>query len=325
MSRRLVPLGLALVSAAAFGTAGPLAKPLITAGLGPLDVAWLRVVGAALVLAPATARHADAIRRWPAMVIGYGLLAVAGVQAAYFAAVARVPVGVALLVEYLAPVLVLLFVRFVVGRAVPRAAAAGAAVSLVGLVAVVQVWQGLRFDPLGLALALLAAVCLASYFVLSERGDAAEPGALLGWGLLVGALALTVVARPWEAAWSVLAGPVTFGSGEVPAMALAATLVLVATVVAYRTGIAAVRRLSAPVGAVVASLEVVVAAAMAWVLLGEAMSVAQVVGGVLVLVGAALAQRSAAPGEVMPGVTAIADHADRDTRGPRAGGTFAGR
>ena len=302
LSRRLFPLALALVSAVAFGTSGPLAKSLIEAGLGPLEVAWMRVAGSALVLAPITVRHVAVVRRRPAVVIAYGLLAVAGVQAAYFAAVARVPVGVALLVEYLAPVLVLLFVRFVLGRTIAAAAVAGAAVSLVGLAGVVEVHQGLRFDPLGLLLALLAAVCLASYFVLSERADAADPAALLGWGLVVGTLGLTAVARPWAAAWTVLAGPVAFGSADVPAAAVAVALVLVGTVLAYLTGIAAVRRLSAPVGAVVAALEAVGATALAWVLLGEAMSATQVLGGALVLVGAALAQRTtsgpAGPGPV---------------------------
>ena len=315
------------MSAVAFGTAGPLAKPLITAGLDPLNVAWLRVAGAALVLAPVTVRHVDVVRRWPAMVTGYGLLAVAGVQTAYFAAVARVPVGVALLVEYLAPVFVLLFVRFVLGRVISGAAVAGAAVSLLGLAAVVEVWHGLRFDPLGLAFALLAAVCLASYFVLSERGDAADPAALLGWGLLVGAVALTVVARPWNAAWSVLAGPVAFGSGRAPAVGVAVGLVLVATVVAYLTGIAAVRRLSAPVGAVVASLEAVVATALAWVLLGESMSAAQVLGGALVLVGAVLAQRSTgraqragAPANTPEPVPATRPHGSGTDRPARSSG-----
>ncbi|CAM5586810.1 hypothetical protein SRIMM317S_05916 [Streptomyces rimosus subsp. rimosus] len=88
------------------------AKPLISAGLEPLQVTWLRVAGAALVMLPVAWRHRRLLLRRPAL-LGFGLLAVAGVQACYFAALSRIPVGVALLIEYLAPALVLGWVRFV--------------------------------------------------------------------------------------------------------------------------------------------------------------------------------------------------------------------
>ncbi len=97
-----VGIGLALVSAVAFGGSGVAAKPLIEAGLDPLHVVWLRVAGAALVMLPLAVRHRGLLRRRPGLLAGFGLLAVAGVQACYFAALSRIPVGVALLVEYLA-------------------------------------------------------------------------------------------------------------------------------------------------------------------------------------------------------------------------------
>src|SRR4051794_14789436 len=100
-------LALALTSALAFGGAGGAAKPLIEAGLEPLHVTWLRVAGAALVMLPVAWNHRDLPARRPALLVGFGLLAVAGVQACYFGAISRIPVGVALLVEYLAPALVL--------------------------------------------------------------------------------------------------------------------------------------------------------------------------------------------------------------------------
>lgn len=171
----------------------------------------------------------------------------------------------------------------------------GAGVSLVGLAGVVEIWSGIRFDPLGLLSALLAAGCLAAYFLLSERHDAADPTALLGWGLVIGALVLTAVARPWAAPWSVLAAPVAFRDTPVQAGMVAAALVLIGTVVAYLTGIVAVRRLSAPIAAVVATSEAVVATGLAWVLLGEALSGPQLVGGAVVLVGVCLTQLATPP------------------------------
>ncbi|MEU3949951.1 EamA family transporter [Streptomyces sp. NPDC029526] len=295
---RGVGLGLALLSAVAFGGSGVAAKPLIEAGLDPLHVVWLRVAGAALVMAPLAVRHRDLLRRHPALLAGFGLLAVAGVQAFYFAAISRIPVGVALLVEYLAPALVLGWVRFVQRRPVTRAAAVGVVLAVGGLACVVEVWAGLGFDALGLLLALGAACCQVGYFVLSDQGSdagdrAPDPLGVIAFGLLIGAAVLTVVARPWSMDWSVLAGTAEMGGTPVAAGLLVAWVVLLATVLAYGTGVLAVRRLSPQVAGVVACLEAVIATVLAWFLLGEHLSAPQLVGGAVVLAGAFIAQSSA--------------------------------
>lgn len=297
-------LGLALVSALAFGGSGVAAKPLIEAGLDPLHVVWLRVTGAALVMLPLAVRHRALPRRRPALLAGFGLLAVAGVQACYFAALSRIPVGVALLVEYLAPALVLGWVRFVQRRPVTRAAALGVVLAAGGLACVVEVWSGLGFDALGLLFALGAACCQVGYFVLSDQGSdagdqAPDPLGVIAYGLLVGAVVLTFVARPWTMDWPVLSGPAHLNGTSVPAYVLLAWIVLVATVAAYTTGVLSVRRLSPQVAGVVACLEAVIATVLAWVLLGEHLSAPQVFGGAVVLVGAFIAQ-SATPAKGSP-------------------------
>lgn len=297
-SGRGAALGPALVSALAFGGSGVAAKPLIEAGLDPLHVVWLRVTGAALVMLPLAVRHRALLRHRPALLAGFGLLAVAGVQACYFAALSRIPVGVALLIEYLAPALVLGWVRFVQRRPVTRAAALGVVLAAGGLACVVEVWSGLRFDALGLLLALGAACCQVGYFVLSDQGgDAGErapdPLGVIAYGLLVGAAVLTLVARPWTMDRSVLTGTAHLDGTPVPALALLVWIVLVATVAAYVTGVLSVRRLSPQVAGVVACLEAVIATVLAWVLLGEHLSLPQVAGGAIVLLGAFIAQSSA--------------------------------
>ncbi|MEU6403210.1 EamA family transporter [Streptomyces sp. NPDC046985] len=305
-SGRGAGLGLALVSAVAFGGSGVAAKPLIEAGLSPLHVVWLRVVGAALVMLPLAVRRRALPRRRPGLLAGFGLLAVAGVQACYFAALSRIPVGVALLVEYLAPALVLGWVRFVQRRPVTRAAALGVVLAAGGLACVVEVWSGLRFDALGLLLALGAACCQVGYFVLSDQGgdagdEAPDPLGVIAYGLLVGAVVLTAVARPWTLHWRVLARTADLNGAPVPAAALLAWIVLVATVLAYVTGVLSVRRLSPQVAGVVACLEAVIATVLAWVLLGEHLSAPQVAGGAVVLLGAFVAQSSApAKGSAAP-------------------------
>ena len=313
-------LGLALGSAVAFGGSGVAAKPLIEAGLDPLHVVWLRVAGAALVMLPVAVRHRALPRRRPALITGFGLLAVAGVQACYFAAISRVPVGVALLVEYLAPALVLGWVRFVQRRPVSRAAAVGVVLAAGGLVCVVEAWSGLRFDAFGLLFALGAACCQVGYFVLSDQGseagtDAPDPLGVIAYGLLVGAVALTLVARPWEMDWAVLGGTARMNGASVPAAALLGWIVLVATVLAYVTGVVSVRRLSPQVAGVVACLEAVIATVLAWVLLGEHLSAPQAAGGAVVLLGAFIAQ-SATPGKTV-GVVAGGE-AERELSRPGA-------
>jgi drug/metabolite transporter (DMT)-like permease len=270
---------------------------LIEAGLDPLHVVWLRVAGAALVMLPLAVRHRGLLRERPALLAGFGLLAVAGVQACYFAAISRIPVGVALLVEYLAPALVLGWVRFVQRRPVTRAAALGVVLAVGGLACVVEVWSGLSFDVLGLLLALGAACCQVGYFVLSDQGSdagekAPDPLGVIAYGLLVGALVLTVVARPWGMDWSVLGGSADMSGTSVAASLLLGWIVLIATVVAYVTGVVAVRRLSPQVAGVVACLEAVIATVLAWVLLGEHLGMPQIVGGAVVLCGAFIAQSS---------------------------------
>ncbi|MEV6796491.1 EamA family transporter [Streptomyces sp. NPDC051320] len=292
-----VGLGLALVSAFAFGGSGVAAKPLIEAGLDPLHVVWLRVAGAALVMLPVAWRHRDLVLRRPALLVGFGLLAVAGVQACYFAALSRIPVGVALLVEYLAPALVLGWVRFVQRRPVTRAAAVGVVLAVGGLACVVEVWSGLSFDVVGLLLALGAACCQVGYFVLSDQGsdgaDAADPLGVIAYGLLVGTAVLTAVARPWRMDWSLLAGRADMNGTQVPGWLLLGWIVLIATVVAYVFGVVSVRKLSPQVAGVVACLEAVIATVLAWVLLGEHLSAPQIAGGAVVLLGAFIAQSSA--------------------------------
>ncbi|MET7857367.1 EamA family transporter [Streptomyces sp. NPDC005318] len=297
---RSAGLGLALASAFAFGGSGVAAKPLIEAGLDPLHVVWLRVAGAALVMLPVAWRHRALVRNRPVLLVGFGLLAVAGVQACYFAAISRIPVGVALLVEYLAPALVLGWVRFVQRRPVTRAAAVGVVLAVGGLSCVVEVWSGLSFDAVGLLLALGAACCQVGYFVLSDQGsqdgaagaEPPHPVGVIAYGLLIGAVVLTVIARPWGMDWSLLGGSADMNGTDVPAWLLLVWIVLLATVIAYVTGVISVRLLSPAVAGVVACLEAVIATVLAWVLLGEHLSAPQLIGGCLVLIGAFIAQSS---------------------------------
>ncbi|MEV6600988.1 DMT family transporter [Actinoplanes sp. NPDC051346] len=287
-------LGLALLSAATFGTSGTFARSLIDAGWSADAAVAARVGVAALILAvPALL----ALRgRWS--VAGrslgdvglFGLLAVAGAQVGFFNAVRYLPVGVALLLEYSGIVLVVLWMWVRHGERPRGLTVAGAAAAVVGLALVLDIGGGgAEIDPLGVVWGLVAAVGLAAYFVLSARVDPRLPSiALACGGMAFGAIVLvllgTVGAMPMRATFGtvVLAGHTT--SWMVPI----AGLVLLAAVVAYVTGIAAARVLGAALSSFAGLTEVLFAVVIAWLVLGELPSATQAVGGAFIVSGIAL-------------------------------------
>ncbi|TDQ44166.1 EamA family transporter [Actinorugispora endophytica] len=289
-------LAFAFASALAFGGSGPFARPLIDAGIDPLHVTWLRLAGTALLLLPVAIRRRHALRAHPWLLLAYGVFPMAGVQAFYFAAISRVPVGVALLIEFLGPVLVLAWIRLVRRAPVSRAAVVGVVLAVAGLGCLVEVWAGVRLDAAGLALALGAAACQAGYFLLSDAaGRDVDPLAVISHGAIVATALITLLARPWTLPWELLAGTVRIAGVDTPAMVSVLWLVLVSTALAYVLGVAAVRRLSPVVAGAVAYLEVVTAIVLAWLMLGETLSPAQIAGAVVVAAGAFVAQTSVAP------------------------------
>jgi drug/metabolite transporter (DMT)-like permease len=293
-----------MLSALAFGGAGAFAKPLMVIGLTPLQVTWLRLLGMVLILLPVAWHYRRLIFTQWRLLIAYGVFPIAGVQAFYFAAVARIPVAIALLIEFLGPVLVLLWVSVVRRQPVAGSAISGVALAVLGLAGLLEVWDGLVLDPLGLLLGVGAAVGQASFFLLSDASkEDVEPLALIAIGGVVAFLVMSVIVQPWTLPWALLAGDITLAGIQVPALVSVAWLGLIATALAYVCGIAAIRRLSPPVAGGVAYLEVVTAIVLAWLLLGEALSSVQLVGAVVVIAGAYLAQRATPTESPHPEIT----------------------
>jgi drug/metabolite transporter (DMT)-like permease len=297
-STKSVGLGFAIFSAITFGGSGPFAKALIGAGFTPEQAAWLRILGAAVILVPlvlafrgrAGLRAARA--SWKALVL-YGLTGIAGCQTLFFLAASRLPVGVALMLEFSGPILVVAWLKFGQKVAVPRSAAIGVSIAVVGLATVAEIWTGLQIDPIGLLAGLGAAACQATYFILIDKlTGAADPLVMTAAGSVVGAVVLTLIAAPWGTPWHVLVDTIAIGHRHAPGWLMAAWLILVSTVVAYLAGAAAVQRLSAAIAGAVAYVEVVAACIFALILLGETLRTNQIIGGVIVLVGAFVAQSS---------------------------------
>jgi drug/metabolite transporter (DMT)-like permease len=176
---------------------------------------------------------------------------------------------------------------------------AGGVIALVGLSFVVEIWTGGGLDPVGVAWGLVAAVCQASYFLLADRaGSSTPPLVLAGVGMTVGTVVVAVLGTVGLLPLVVdpAAGPVALAGADFGWPLAATLLVLVSTVVAYLTGIAAIARIGAARGSLVALLEVVASAIGSWLLLGEVPGMVQLFGGVLILTGVALTRgRPAAP------------------------------
>ncbi|WP_020660678.1 EamA family transporter [Amycolatopsis benzoatilytica] len=288
-----------VLAAVLFSTSGSLAKPAMTAGLTPEQVATLRIGLAGVLLLAGTALFAPRalrIRRgeWPVL-LGYGALGVAGTQLLYFIAAARIPVGIAILLEFMSPVLIALWVRVVRKKRLPGVLWLGIGLAMAGLALVAQVWQGLRLDFVGLLAGLGAAVCSAGYFLLGERALAdREPLGLVTWGMVIGAVLVSVAAPPWTVPVKATVQTVPFGPWTPPLWLLLAGLVVLSTALAYLAGITALRHLPASVASVVGLVEPIAAAAFAWAFLGEALAWPQALGAVLLLSGAFLVQRRTA-------------------------------
>jgi len=286
---------LIVLASVCFATSGPLVKPTMDAGLSPQQVASFRIATAAVLMLAFVAVTRPALlkvrRADLPLLVGYGLVGVAAVQLLYFAAVSRIPIGVAMLLEFTAPVLVALWVRFVRRVVLPARMWVGTVLALLGLAMVAEVWQGLRLDALGLLFGIGAALGAAAYFLLGERAvGTIAPLGLVTWGLVVGAVAMALLAPPWSLPGDVLGADVVFGGWDVPVWTLLVTCAVVSTAMAYLLSISALRLLPANVVSVLALCEPIVATALAWLLLGQSLTLAQAAGAAVLLVGATVVQ-----------------------------------
>ncbi len=288
-------LPIALVSAAAFGLSGSLASTLLVTGWSPAAVVAARVGGAFLVLLiPCLLllrRTGLPTRRATGRMVVYGLVAVAGAQLCFFSAVQHLSVGVALLLEYLAPVLLIGWHWWRRGQRPTAGKLIGAALSIAGLALVLDLARGLTVSPIGVAWGLGASLCLCAYFVLSENSAAAPPALLLTTvGTGVGALVLVLAGLIGIVPLAAASAPVSIAATTLPWWVPVLTLALVSAALAYLTGIEAVRRLGSSIASFVALSEVILAVVFAALLLGQIPTPIQAVGGLLILAGIAVVQ-----------------------------------
>jgi drug/metabolite transporter (DMT)-like permease len=286
-------LGLALLSSVTFATSGTFARSLIEAGWSANAAVTARVGLAAVVLAVPGAWSLrgrwHVLRRNLGMIGLFGLLAVAGAQACFFNAVRYLPVGVALLLEYLGIILVVGWMWVAHGHRPRRLTLLGSVAAILGLFFVLDLIGKGGLDPVGVLWGLGAAVGLATYFVLSARGDNGLPSvALASGGMAVGAAALIVLGLAGALPLHATVGDVDLAGYRVSWLVPVVGLSLVAAVVSYIAGIGAARILGARLASFVGLTEVMFAVLIAWLVLGELPTVIQLFGGILIVAGVAL-------------------------------------
>jgi drug/metabolite transporter (DMT)-like permease len=293
-------LGYALTLAAAgfFAVNGTVSTLALQAGIPATRLTALRCTGAAVALLVvlalvAPARLRVAWREVPFLAL-FGVVGVALTQFLYYVAIGRMPVGIALVFEMTAPVFIALYIWLVRREQVRSRLWLALLLSLSGLVLVAEVWQdGGSLDPLGVAAALVAALCVATYYLMGERGTVTrDPVALTCWSFVAAAVFWAVAAPWWQFDAGVLAErvPVSLGSTQVPLWLLVAWIVVLGAVVPFWLSIAALQHLAPTAAGLVATVEPVFASIVAWLWLEQVLSGWQVAGGAVVLTGIVLAQ-----------------------------------
>lgn len=299
-----------LLAAFLFALNGVIAKAALNVGFDPMHLTQLRNVGAMLLLVAYVAiRHPDRFRitrRELPFLIAYGVIAFTLVQYLYFLTISKLNVGIGTLLAFLAPVLVALWLKFGRRQQVSNRIWLAIALTLVGLAMVAQVWSGFTLDPIGVIAGLLCAVALAVYWLLGESGqEHRDAVSLTMWGFIFASLAWAIISPWWNFPWDVLARtaePLMDGAGGLPIWSLMTWGIVMGTILPFLLVLGSLRRIGAQRAGIVGTTEPLWAGLIGFLLLGEVFAGAQVVGGLIVLIGVVVAETSRRSGvAVTPG------------------------
>lgn len=289
MSRAFI-LGfvLTLASSFFFAVSGPIAKSMYAIGWAPGSVVLLRLTGCALLLLIPTlislrGKWGEVRRHWRT-VVTYGLVSMAGVQGFYFMSVQHLTVAVALLLEMTAPMIIVFWIWMRTRNRPATVTFIGIVVSLIGLVLILDL-RNSTISIFGVVMAMSAAVCLASYFLVSAKESiSVPPVGLTGLGMIIGSAAMGIIVLTRLMPAGVVFADVDFGGYRV-SWILPMAMIVLFTVGAYITGILGLRYIGATVGSFVNLIEVPFSVIAAWLILFEMPAAIQLFGGVFILGG----------------------------------------
>ena len=237
-------------------------------------------------------------RREIPTLIFYGVFGYAMVQLGYFIGISRgVPLSLVLIIEFTAPIWIVLWIKFVRKSVVAKDMWVAIALSLLGLIMVAKVWQGFAFDLIGSLGALGAAMALAVYFLMSQsQGTKRSAQAMVVWGMGVAGLFWSIVLPIWNFPTAIFTTEINlqgrFSDYSAPGWLLIAYIIVFGTLVPYLFVVGGIRRLSASTSSVIGMLEPVIAGVFAWIWLSQSWSAIQLFGGAIVLIGIYIADRA---------------------------------
>ena len=288
-----------LTGAVLFGFNGAVAKVILGSGMSSLRLTEVRSTGAFLVLLLALLVAAPRLLRVRRdelpFLAAFGAIGLAAVQLFYFLSIHRLPLGVALLLEYTAPLLVALWARFVMHRPVRLRLWVALGLALFGLSLVVQVWTGVTLSGVGLAFGAITAVSFAAYILMAEHEvGRRDPVSLACYGFLFAALLFAVVQPWWSFPFSFVGQRISLlghlSAHHLPVWALLFWVIVPGTVIPFLLVIGSLRHIPATSAAIAAMAEPVAAALVGWAWLGETLGPSQLVGGLIVIAAIALAE-----------------------------------
>lgn len=228
----------------------------------------------------------------------YGVFGYAMVQLGYFIGISRgVPLSLVLIIEFTAPIWIVLWIKFVRKSVVAKDMWVAIALSLLGLILVAKAWQGFVFDLLGTLGALGAALALAVYFLMSQsQGTKRSAQAMVVWGMGVAGLFWSLVLPIWNFPTAIFTTEINmqgrFSEYSAPGWLLIAYIIVFGTLVPYLFVVGGIRRLSASTSSVIGMLEPVIAGVFAWIWLSQSWTAIQLFGGFIVLIGIYIADRA---------------------------------
>lgn len=301
--RRFTGEILVVSSAFFFATTGVIAKLIIAGGISPVRLTQIRITGvfiALLIFLLITNRQALRVTRkeLPNLFM-MGLFGIAGVQAFYFFAVTRMPVSITLVIEFTAPIWIALFIRFFRHHIVKPMMWWGIGTALAGLLLVTEIWSGLKLDGLGVIAAFIDALFLAYYFIRLEATVKIRDGlSLLVYVFGFAALSLAIMQPIWSFPTEIFTTQLSLEElspgNYIIGWQLIAILIIFGSILPYLFITYGVKRIPASQASVIAMLEPVIAGGIAWLVLSEALTPLQIIGGATVLAGIYLTERSRA-------------------------------
>ncbi|MCF8552144.1 MAG: DMT family transporter [Candidatus Planktophila sp.] len=292
---------LLILSALMFASNGIASKLLLDGHITAWRLAQIRAISACAILAIYLWRKAPTtfrIKRSEILpLVSYGVLGIAMVQALYFLAISRMHVSIALLIEFTAPVWIVVYLRVIKRKHVPNQMWLALLLALSGLALIAQIWDGLTLDGIGVIAGFGASFMLAYYFLCGEAlSESRDNQSITMWGFFFAGLAWCLVLPVWSFPFDVLTTSISLEGAlegnSAPGWVLILYVVLVGTIFPYLCVMVGLRNLKASTTSAFGLLEPIFVGIIAWFWLAESWTVIQLAGGVVVIAGIYMADQA---------------------------------